>query len=196
MRTFSEIIMKKFYEKTKNSDTRPLLIECMKYLPQNTSEMIAYDLGCGVGHDTIALQKIGYKVKACDISSDAFKYMDEIHGKLDNVEQIVSSLENLSFTSSNLINASLVLPFVDKNNFDAVMKKIIISLNIGGIFIGNFFGLKDDWANKLVCKPLPEIRTYFKSFDILYFKEIEDDMPSVSGPMKHWHIIDIICKKK
>lgn len=36
----------------------------------------------------------------------------------------------------------------------------------------------------------------FKSFEIIEFKEIEKNDLTGLGKMKHWHIFDIIAKKK
>ena len=40
------------------------------------------------------------------------------------------------------------------------------------------------------CPPL------FKNFDIIHFKEIEEDRKTALGVEKHWHIYDVIAKKK
>ena len=41
-----------------------------------------------------------------------------------------------------------------------------------------------------------EVLELFRDFDIIYFKEIEEDKKTALGVMKHWHIYDIIAKKK
>ena len=41
-----------------------------------------------------------------------------------------------------------------------------------------------------------EVLELFKDFDIIYFKEIEEDKKTALGVMIHWHIYDIIAKKK
>ena len=188
--------MNKFYDKTKDMPVRPLLKKFLKYIPSDISNHTAYDLGCGVGNDTYFMRSNGYRVKAVDISSDAFVYMNNKFGRIQDVEQIISSLEDLNLEPCDLVNASLVLPFVNNLNFDNVLEKITDGIKSKGLFVGNFFGPKDDWKNKLVVKSVDEIKSYFKNFDILYINETEDDKPSASGPIKHWHIIDIICQKK
>jgi len=190
------VFMKEYYEKTKGRSTRPLLMEFLKYIPSDVSNHTAYDLGCGVGNDTNFMSENGYRVKAVDISADAFVYMNKKFGKLEHVEQIVSSLEDLTLEPCNLVNASLVLPFVKSSDFDVVLERIAVAIKSKGFFVGNFFGPKDDWKNKFVVKSVDEVKSYVKSFDILYIKETEVDAPSAGGPVKHWHIIDIICQKK
>jgi len=41
-----------------------------------------------------------------------------------------------------------------------------------------------------------EVLELFKNFDIIHFKEIEEDKKTALGVMKHWHIYDVIAKKK
>ena len=41
-----------------------------------------------------------------------------------------------------------------------------------------------------------EVLELFKNFDIIHFKEIEEDKKTALGVMKHWHIYDVIVKKK
>ena len=36
----------------------------------------------------------------------------------------------------------------------------------------------------------------FKNFEIMEFKEIEKNSCTALGKMKHWHIFDVIAKKK
>lgn len=41
-----------------------------------------------------------------------------------------------------------------------------------------------------------EVLELFKDFDIIHFKEIEEDKKTALGVEKHWHIYDVIAKKK
>lgn len=62
-----------------------------------------------------------------------------------------------------------------------------------------FFGTKDSWVEikpKMVFLSKTEVLELFKNFDIIHFKEIEEDKKTALGVMKHWHIYDIIAKKK
>ena len=69
-----------------------------------------------------------------------------------------------------------------------------------GYFVGNFFGLNDSWTKikkQMVFLSKEQILNLFKdSFEIIYFNEIEKNEKTGLGKMKHWHIYDIIAKKK
>lgn len=62
-----------------------------------------------------------------------------------------------------------------------------------------FFGTKDSWVEikpKMVFLSKTEVLELFKDFDIIHFKEIEEDKKTALGVEKHWHIYDVIAKKK
>ena len=66
--------------------------------------------------------------------------------------------------------------------------------------MGNFFGEKDSWKSikkEMVFLTKKEVLDLFKdSFEIIEFSEIEKDAITGLGKMKHWHIYNIIAKKK
>ena len=41
-----------------------------------------------------------------------------------------------------------------------------------------------------------KVMELFKDFEIIRFKEIEKDDLTGLGKMKHWHIFDVIARKK
>lgn len=65
--------------------------------------------------------------------------------------------------------------------------------------LATFFGTKDSWVEikpKMVFLSKTEVLELFKDFDIIHFKEIEEDKKTALGVEKHWHIYDVIAKKK
>lgn len=69
-----------------------------------------------------------------------------------------------------------------------------------GYFVGNFFGLNDSWVKikeQMVFLSKEQVLDLFKdSFEILEINEIEKDGKTGLGKMKHWHIFNVIAKKK
>ena len=41
-----------------------------------------------------------------------------------------------------------------------------------------------------------QVLNLFNAFEIIYFKENENDTVTALGRIKHWHTFDIIAKKK
>lgn len=75
----------------------------------------------------------------------------------------------------------------------------MIALQVDGYFVGNFFGVKDSWANikeKMVFLEKEEVLKLFEQFEIIQFEELEKDGRTGLGKMKHWHIYEVIAKKK
>ena len=66
--------------------------------------------------------------------------------------------------------------------------------------MGNFFGLNDSWVNikeQMVFLSKEQVLELFKnSFEIIEFNEVEKDGKTGLGKMKHWHIYNVIAKKK
>lgn len=69
-----------------------------------------------------------------------------------------------------------------------------------GYFVGNFFGLNDSWTKikkEMTFLSKEQTLDLFKnSFEIIHFNEIEKDGKTGLGKMKHWHIYNVIAKKK
>ena len=66
--------------------------------------------------------------------------------------------------------------------------------------MGNFFGLNDSWAKikgQMVFLSKKQVLDLFKdSFEIIEFNEIEKEGKTRMGKMKHWHIYNVIAKKR
>ena len=66
--------------------------------------------------------------------------------------------------------------------------------------MGNFFGLNDSWAEikeQMVFLSKVQVLDLFKDlFEIIEFNEIEKDGKTGLGKIKHWHIYNVIAKKK
>ncbi len=66
--------------------------------------------------------------------------------------------------------------------------------------MGNFFGLNDSWAkikDQMIFLSKEKVLDLFKDyFEVVQFSEVEKDGKTGLGKMKHWHIYNIIAKKK
>ena len=72
------------------------------------------------------------------------------------------------------------------------------SISKNGFFVGNFFGINDTWAKRpnMIFFSREEVIKLFSSFEIINLKEIEKDGKTVLGVEKHWHVLNVIAKKK
>lgn len=66
--------------------------------------------------------------------------------------------------------------------------------------MGNFFGLNDSWAKikeQMVFLTKEQVLALFKdSFKIIHFNELEKNGKTGLEEMKHWHIYNVIAKKR
>lgn len=188
----------KYYEVTKESRPHKLTQKFinMKIIPDK-----AIDLGCGAGRDTVYLIKNGWKVLAID-KENSKEYIDL---KLNEEERKnfkfqCQDFENIKLEKVKLIVANFSIPFCSKDKFKDLWNSITQNIIQNGYFVGNFFGLKDSWVdnkNKKIFLSKDEVLKLFESyFEIIDFQEIEKDGETALNGVKHWHIYNIIARKK
>jgi tellurite methyltransferase len=98
---------------------------------------------------------------------------------------------------ADLVHASLSLPFCEPEHFPAFWQKIVAAIQPGGRFAGQFFGIKDSWADdpEMTFHTEDQVRALFDGFKVESFHEQDEDGSSLNGP-KHWHIFTVIARKK
>ncbi|MBX7042081.1 MAG: methyltransferase domain-containing protein [Ignavibacteria bacterium] len=186
-----------YYEAVK-TDPRPALMRALQYFAEHPpGSKTAYDLGCGNGRDTIALLKEGWKVTAVDSEPSAIELIMQNLGnvKPESLNFVCSSFEDMKLKEATLVNAGYSLPFCEREHFNGMMQSVTKCISKGGLFTGNFFGIRDEYQ-ELSLVTEEGLKEMFTGFDFLYFKEEEFDGPSVSEPEKHWHIFEVTAIKK
>ena len=191
--------IEEYYKKTENSKPNFLIKKLINNV--EIKQKNAVELGCGTGRDTLYLIKNGFKVLAID-KEDTSK----IISKKLNSEELkrfrfkCQAFEDLEIEENNLLVANFSIPFCNKNYFKSFWNRIDRSILKNGYFVGNFFGLNDSWTKTkkdMVFLTKEEVLDLFKNnFEIIFFKEVEKDEKTVLGVMKHWHIYNVIAKKK
>ena len=190
--------IEKYYDNTESEKPRKNVQYFIEKVKCNPGKAI--ELGCGAGNDTVYLIKNGWNVLAIDRES----VEERISKRLNNEELEKFRFQNQNFESlelekSNLIVANYCLPFCNKNNFKELWNKINNSILKDGYFVGNFFGINDEWKStkeEMTFLTKEQVIELFKDFEIIEFKEVEKDGTTGLGKMKHWHIFNVIAKKK
>jgi tellurite methyltransferase len=183
-----------FYEKTKENPPSELLIKALVYVNHKKK---AIDIGGGALKDSRLLLKEGFEVM--DLDSQALS--SEMVGGLNpkKFHQIISTFEDFDFTKNeyDLASAMYALPFNPPNTFDEVFERIKQSLRMNGIFCGNLFGIRDEWAGntEMTFHTLKQAKRLLSDMEIISFEERERDGKIASGKKKHWHTFEFIAKR-
>jgi len=183
-----------YYKITKTKPPSKLLINALEKASKKDN---AIDIGAGSLRDTVYLLQEGFDVTAVDKSPLILEESKVINQ--DKLHAFNSSYEDFDFPKNkfDIASAMFALPFAQPETFDLVFKKIKNSLNLGGIFCGQFFGIKDEWSSNtnMTFHTKDEIEKLFKDFEIILLNEEEKNDLTAMGKMKHWHIFHVIAKK-
>jgi SAM-dependent methyltransferase len=165
---------------------------------------LAVDLGCGEGRDTAELLRRGWRVLGIDSSAEGLGRMRERVrgvGGLERLEVLEARFEEARWPVCRLVNASFSIPHCDPRDFPGMWARIAASIEPGGRFAGQFFGVNDSWATR----PDGVTRTYhmrhdvegmLEPFDIERLDEVERPGKTALGEPKYWHVFHIVAKKR
>jgi trans-aconitate methyltransferase len=192
-----------FYDAMRGQGPRPLLLQALQHVSYDPDETprLAVDLGCGEGRDTAELLRRGFRVFAFDGQEDAVYRLlsreDIPHEAKSRLTARVIRYEYAAWPRCNLLNAAFALPFCPPESFPALFNQSVTSLLPGGIFCGQLFGDRDEWATKpaMTHHTREQAEATLAPLHILHFAEEERDGTTASGTPKHWHIFHFIAKK-
>ncbi|GCE12420.1 class I SAM-dependent methyltransferase [Tengunoibacter tsumagoiensis] len=183
-----------FYELTRERPPSEGIIRAVSLLGQTGD---ALDLGCGAGRDTRYLLSQGFEVTAVDRETTALAELSSFSN--EHLHLVQSAFEDFTFATYNLINAHFALPFMAREQFSAVFTRLKASLKPGGIFVGQFFGIHDEWnthENNFTFFTREQALSELDGLQIIEFEEIDADGRIASGTPKHWHVYHIIAAKE
>ena len=189
--------IEKYYDNTENEMPNYTV---KKFIELNVEPGNAVELGCGAGRDTVYLIRNGWNVLAIDREDVETRIVSKLLvEELEQFEFFKQRFEDIELENSNLVVANFSLPFCNKNDFKKLWAKINHSILKDGYFVGNFLGDKDEWKiakEKMTFLTKDQVMELFRNFEIVDFKEVEKDGLTGLGKMKHWHIFNVIAKKK
>jgi SAM-dependent methyltransferase len=172
-----------FYKITKDKPHWPLLAQAVSLL---THREYALDLGCGAGRDTRYLLDQGFYVTAVDSNLQAIALLADF--PQDRLRAVQSSFEAFEFETYDLINAHFALPFTPKERFHQVFARVKHALNPGGIFVGQFFGVNDEWntpENRMTFFTKDQAEDELNGLRVVEFREEDVDGHVADGTPKY-----------
>ncbi|CAL4861248.1 class I SAM-dependent methyltransferase [Microbacterium sp. MM2322] len=158
----------------------------------------AIDLGAGDGVDSRFLLDQGWQVVAVDATPGLRERIaagGDVVPRLDARDTSFADVHELP--DADLVLASYSLPFARETEFAHIWELIIAALRPGGVFAGQLFGHRDDWAARddVLTHSAGQVADLLADWDVVELIEREKDGPSGRGP-KHWHVFDIIARRR
>jgi SAM-dependent methyltransferase len=197
----SEIEWEAFYRAAEGRALRPLFVDAIPFLPTAipNDPLVAVDLGCGDGAETLELLTRGWTVLAVDGSPEGIARLRESVSPADRARLTirVAPFANVSLPPADLVYAGLSLPFCEPGDFGRVWTAITSSLRPNGLFVGHLFGPHDSWAGKpgMTFHTREDVESLLAELEIEQLREQDEDGEAVGGP-KHWHVFHVIARKR
>ena len=167
-------------------------------LPPGARPRLAVDLGCGAGRDTRELLRRGWRVVAVDVTPEGVARLEALTPAADQgrLQTHVCDVADFEIPPCDLVNASLILPFLPPEGYERAWTRIRAAIAPGGRFSGMLFGDRDQAAGEepgMTC-PSPEvIRAHLDGFIIERWDEREEDGVTALGEPHHFHIIEVVA---
>lgn len=144
----------------------------------------------------------GFSVKALDQDHNAIEILKQkiSNNYQDKVTYEHTVIQNFKIGCNefDLINASFSLPFCCKADFKFIWESIHRGLKSNGRFAGQLFGVNDDWSviPEMSFFTNEEVDDLLQGFIPEYYKEIDEDGKIADGSIKHWHMFNLVLRKK
>jgi tellurite methyltransferase len=162
-------------------------------------ERYAVDLGCGAGRDSQALLRSGWRVLAIDREPTAIATLLRTTAERDRerLEARVLDLVDASIPRSDLVNASLSLPFLPPAAFDPTWLRMRAAVRFGGRLTAILFGDRDEFASDptMTCRSPSAVLEDLGEFEIERFEEREEDRNSALGDPHHYHLVEVVARR-
>jgi SAM-dependent methyltransferase len=191
---FSEARWRKFIEITTGQQPWPQLVRAAEMFDKPGD---ALDAGAGGGRDTAYLLQHGWRVTAVDSSPSAAAALRRIHHGSE-LQVVVSSIEDFTPASYDLVNAQFSLPFIPPARFASTVRRLRDSVRPAGLMTATFFGPHDEWnvpGTELSFSTHDEVEQLFSGWEIVELTEAEEDGHTADGTVKHWHVFHLTAPR-
>jgi SAM-dependent methyltransferase len=170
-------------------------------LPFDASPRLAVDLGCGAGRDARELLRRGWRVIAVDRTPEGLARLLELAPSADRarLSTHLADVGSFEIPRCDLVNASLILPFLPADAYAATWRRIREALPTGGRFSGMLFGDRDQAATEepdMTCASPEVILQHLDGFVVERWEEREEDGQTALGEPHHFHLIEVVARRE
>ncbi len=199
---FNMINWEEYYKVHTDDEIEPnRLLKKVIDKPNNIKSAI--DLGSGAGTDTISLLEKGINVYSIDKEASSSRIINQRLKNLNkenlktNLMCITDNFETINLPKVDLINCYNSLSYCNPSHFYKFIDNIKSSINKGGTFAANFFGVEDSWYGKenMTFLTKQNVLDLFHDFNIIEINETKKKGVTSLKKEKFWHFIDIIATK-
>jgi SAM-dependent methyltransferase len=158
----------------------------------------ALDVGCGAGQAARFLAERGYDVTAIDLDPRAIDLTRQRCEGLP-VTVVPGDIRDVSLLPVDLIHCGFVLFFLTRDDVARLMDRFHEILRPGGLFIGQFLGPQDTWAQgatPLLSHSKSEVDDLLADWEVVHLEEVERDGATAWGEAKHWHVTHVIAREE
>ncbi len=191
-----------YYQAVEGRPPRSTLTRALEHHAADAHPLppFAVDLGCGDGRDTVELLRQGWRVLAIDGEPEAIARLRQ-RGDCDRtyLETRVQRFEDLTLPPDiSLINASFCLPFCPPDAFPHLWEEIVVALTTGGRFCGQLFGNQDSWAAypHITHHRRDQVDDLLAPFTVEWLEEENHPGRTALGEEKHWHLFNIVARRR
>jgi len=205
-----------FYTDQVGRSLRPTFVHARDIWRERHGDRVgdAIDLGCGDGLESRALLHDGWRVLAIDSDPHVVERVTSGVPADESVRLTVrrASYEELAdelgasgnagspatpaggLPAADFVYAGFALPFCPPAVFERLWAGIRSSLRSGGLFAGQIFGPKDDFASwpDVNVHDRADVDRLLAGLDVVQLREEDKNGTSFRGP-KHWHVFHVIA---
>lgn len=181
-----------YFASTRNLPLHPQYLALEPYLPAQGRVL---ELGCGVGTGARWLAGRGLDVFAIDALPEAIEEATAFSAP-PNLTYACAYMQNLELSAAtyDVVVAGFCLFFLSREEFETFWPRLVASLRPGGLFMGQFLGPRDDWAQNYLHHSREEVEMLFTGMEVFQIEEVERDGKTSQGTAKHWHVFHVIAQ--
>ncbi|WP_087016298.1 class I SAM-dependent methyltransferase [Thaumasiovibrio subtropicus] len=192
------ILWRQYYEKVSLKPHRPITERAVA--SDQSRYPVALDAGCGTGSDLAYLSRHYGQVYGFDVNDDAVQLCQTRFEPQDAVRVEQASFEHFDYPAVGVLLAHSSLYFAAPQRVEMVWQRMRDAIMQGGVFAGDFLGVRDDWAkgSHHVTSPfsMRQVERLFDGFELLEFEERDERGMTALGHEKHWHTFTVLARKR